>query len=67
MSEQRPERHDRDDPGRGAHSGWEETPRDRVVPGTGSATEGYETEGGTRHGVPLEGVEDDDPDRPDTV
>ncbi|MFC9975574.1 hypothetical protein ACFVH6_32250 [Spirillospora sp. NPDC127200] len=66
MSEQRPERGP-DDPDPGSHAGPEETPRDRVVPGTGSATEGYETEGGTRHGDPLEGVEADDGGRTDTV
>ncbi|WP_037558404.1 hypothetical protein [Spirillospora albida] len=55
----------RDDPadrGPGAGSGHEAQPHERVVPGTGSAAEGYEgpdSEGGTREGDPLAGVEKD--------
>lgn len=49
---------DRDDESPGAQSGSEDLPHERVVPGTGSATEGYEPDGGgTRSGDPLEGVE----------
>jgi hypothetical protein len=63
MSEQTPEepRTDpfaraRDDEEPGAHSGGESQARDRVVPGTASAREGYETQGGTAHGETLTGV-----------
>ncbi|MCO5968462.1 hypothetical protein [Actinoallomurus soli] len=46
------------DRGVGAHSGHESRPQERVVPGTMSAGEGYETEAeGTRQGDPLSGVE----------
>jgi hypothetical protein len=46
------------DRGPGASSGAESRPAERIVPGTGSATEGYEPdEGGTRGGDPLSGVE----------
>ncbi|WP_157406266.1 hypothetical protein [Actinomadura chibensis] len=43
----------------GAASGLEDQPHERVVPGTGSAAEGYEAdaEGGTREGDPTAGVE----------
>lgn len=41
----------------GAHSGAESQARDRVVPGTASAREGYQSQGGTAHGEPLSGVE----------
>jgi hypothetical protein len=54
------------DPDRGvdAHSGHEIQPQERVVPGTMSAAEGYDTEAeGTRQGDPLAGVEA----RPDTA
>ncbi|KAB2350363.1 hypothetical protein F8566_11375 [Actinomadura rudentiformis] len=44
------------DRGPGASSGAESQPRERVVPGMGSATEGYDS-GGTRQGDPLSGVE----------
>jgi hypothetical protein len=40
----------------GAHSGGESEARERVVPGTASAAEGYRTQGGTLHGEPLAGV-----------
>jgi hypothetical protein len=42
----------------GAHSGSESQARDRVVPGTASAREGYQ-KGGTGEGDPLAGVEKD--------
>ncbi|TDD85499.1 hypothetical protein [Actinomadura rubrisoli] len=48
------------DRGPGASSGQEEQPRARVVPGTGSAAEGYEPAdagGGTKAGDPIAGVE----------
>jgi hypothetical protein len=35
----------------------EPTVQDRVIPGTASAEEGYSTEGGTRHGEALAGLE----------
>ncbi|NYV75625.1 hypothetical protein [Streptomyces sp. UH6] len=47
------------DRGPGAHSGLEQEARERVVPGTASAAEGY-SGGGTGAGEPLEGVEDDE-------
>lgn len=58
----------RDDPadrGPGASSGMEEQAHERVVPGTESADEGYESdaESGTRDGDPIAGVEKD----PDAV
>ncbi|MFI1936243.1 hypothetical protein ACH44C_03440 [Streptomyces purpureus] len=40
----------------GAHSGSESQPRERVVPGTASAREGYH-KAGTGRGEPLAGVE----------
>jgi hypothetical protein len=40
----------------GAHSGGESEARERIVPGTASAAEGYRTLGGTLHGEPLAGV-----------
>lgn len=65
------------DRGPGAHSGHESQARERVVPGTFSAAEGYSPgPGGTRQGDPLAGVElhpdrkaddaatDEGPDRP---
>ncbi|GAA2635971.1 hypothetical protein SMC26_34410 [Actinomadura fulvescens] len=47
------------DRGPGASSGSESQPQERVVPGMGSATEGYDSlaGGGTRHGDPLSGIE----------
>lgn len=58
----------KDDPadrGPGASSGMEEQARERVVPGTESADEGYESDAvsGTRDGDPIAGVEKD-PDEP---
>ncbi|MEU5883063.1 hypothetical protein [Spirillospora sp. NPDC047279] len=51
------------DRGPGASSGSESQPKDRVIPGMGSASEGYESEpGGTRRGDPLEGIKLDDED-----
>ncbi|WP_240926106.1 hypothetical protein [Streptomyces sp. JB150] len=41
----------------GAHSGQESQARERVVPGTASAAEGYGPAGGTASGEPLTGVE----------
>ncbi|WP_044386693.1 hypothetical protein [Streptomyces cyaneogriseus] len=46
---------DQDEPG--AHSGSESQARERTVPGTASAKEGYQTEHGTTAGKPLEGIE----------
>jgi hypothetical protein len=48
---------------RGSHSGAESEARDRTVPGTASAREGYQSEGGTAHGEALEGVEKQDEDQ----
>ncbi|MFK4148402.1 hypothetical protein [Streptomyces sp. NPDC004065] len=47
----------------GAHSGGESLPRDRTVPGTASAKEGYQPERGTSAGDPLEGLESEDATR----
>ncbi|MFI8192379.1 hypothetical protein ACIF8T_26940 [Streptomyces sp. NPDC085946] len=44
----------------GAHSGGESQARERSVPGTASAKEGYQPERGTTAGKPLEGVEASD-------
>ncbi|WP_141576911.1 hypothetical protein [Actinomadura sp. WMMA1423] len=54
MDEREPEEH-----GPGASSGREDQPHERVVPGTDSAEEGYESdaESGTRDGNPIAGVE----------
>ncbi|MCX4703661.1 hypothetical protein OG252_48575 [Streptomyces sp. NBC_01352] len=52
---------DHDEPG--AHSGAESQARERSVPGTAGAKEGYQAEKGTAAGKPLEGVDteaDDD-------
>ncbi|MEU8546203.1 hypothetical protein AB0C81_04185 [Streptomyces roseoverticillatus] len=40
----------------GAHSGRESRPRERSVPGTASAREGYQPQGGTAQDEALEGV-----------
>lgn len=40
----------------GAHSGGESQARERVLPGTASAAEGYPSEGGTAQDDPLAGV-----------
>ncbi|MBO2465947.1 hypothetical protein [Actinomadura violacea] len=55
-------KYDPADRGPGASSGHEELPRERIVPGNGSAAEGYEPrEGnGTRDGNPIAGVELED-------
>jgi hypothetical protein len=45
------------DRGPGAHSGQESPAQERVIPGSGSAAEGYSSDGGTRQGDPLAGVE----------
>ncbi|GAA3506164.1 hypothetical protein GCM10019016_132790 [Streptomyces prasinosporus] len=50
----------------GAHSGAESQARERSVPGTASAREGYRTKEGTTAGKPLEGVEADEDDRRET-
>ncbi|MES9542433.1 MULTISPECIES: hypothetical protein [unclassified Actinomadura] len=54
MEEREPEKR-----GPGAGSGREDQPHERVVPGTDSADEGYESdaESGTRDGNPIAGVE----------
>src|SRR4051812_22995155 len=64
MSEQTPSA---EEPGRyararsdeepGAHSGGESQARERVLPGTASAAEGYPSQGGTAQSDPLAGVE----------
>ncbi|MEV6962083.1 hypothetical protein AB0M97_23430 [Streptomyces sp. NPDC051207] len=58
----RGDRYDRargdDEPG--AHSGSESQPRERSVPGTASAKEGYQPSHGTTAGNPLEGLESED-------
>ncbi|MEU9556489.1 hypothetical protein [Streptomyces fumanus] len=69
MSEQTPSSEERDryarargDEEPGAHSGGESQARERVVPGTASAAEGYPPRSGTGtgQGDPLAGVEKDD-------
>jgi len=54
---------DEDEPG--AHSGAESQARQRTVPGTASAKEGYQPDRGTTAGEPLEGVEKRDAARPE--
>ncbi|TDB85586.1 hypothetical protein E1266_35370 [Actinomadura sp. 7K534] len=58
-------RDQQDGPEPGASSGLEEQPRERTVPGSESAAEGYESdaESGTREGDPIAGVEHE-PDEP---
>ncbi|MBP2407074.1 hypothetical protein SNS2_4508 [Streptomyces netropsis] len=51
-----PQERARDERGPGAHSGRESRPRERSVPGTAGAREGYPARGGTAHDEPLEGV-----------
>ncbi|AYN38240.1 hypothetical protein D9753_04065 [Streptomyces dangxiongensis] len=69
MTDQDDHREDRFDRARspeepGAHSGSESQAQERVIPGTASAKEGYQTERGTTAGKPLEGVEaEDHPER----
>ncbi|MGK5543911.1 hypothetical protein ACSNOH_04105 [Streptomyces sp. URMC 127] len=46
----------RDEGEPGAHSGQESRARERTVPGTASAREGYPSRGGTAHDEALEGV-----------
>ncbi|MFI9310736.1 hypothetical protein [Streptomyces triculaminicus] len=46
----------------GAHSGGESRARERSIPGTASAREGYQNEGGTVRGEALEGVRARDED-----
>ncbi|GGW14054.1 hypothetical protein GCM10018980_14130 [Streptomyces capoamus] len=46
----------RDEEEPGAHSGSESQARERTVPGTASAKEGYQPEAGTVAGEPLRGV-----------
>jgi hypothetical protein len=58
--------HDPDDRGPGAHSGQESPAQERVIPGTGSAAEGYSSDGGTRQGDPLAGVEAEPEDAEET-
>jgi hypothetical protein len=62
MAEHKKDRGDRYDRARsgeepGAHSGAESQPRERTVPGTASAKEGYQPDRGTTAGKPLEGIE----------
>ncbi|MGJ5756368.1 hypothetical protein FB563_7124 [Streptomyces puniciscabiei] len=61
MTDQKDHGEDRYDRARsdepGAHSGAESQARERSVPGTASAEEGYLPEHGTTAGNPLEGVE----------
>ncbi|MET9452920.1 hypothetical protein [Streptomyces cinerochromogenes] len=47
----------RDDEEPGAHSGGESQARERSIPGTASAKEGYQPEQGTVAGEPLRGVD----------
>ncbi|MEV5510128.1 hypothetical protein [Streptomyces orinoci] len=63
MARQQPKKTSRDPYGRardpkepGSHSGQESQARERSVPGTASAQEGYQTKGGTSRGEALEGV-----------
>jgi hypothetical protein len=51
------------DRGPGAHSGREDLAHDRKIPGTASVLEGYQTEGGTAHGDPLEGLKIEEEDQ----
>ncbi|GAB2878719.1 hypothetical protein GCM10027074_53720 [Streptomyces deserti] len=44
----------------GAHSGSESQARERTIPGTASAKEGYQPNRGTAAGKPLEAVEAED-------
>ncbi|MEU1894168.1 hypothetical protein [Streptomyces pristinaespiralis] len=55
----------RADRGPGAHSGREQQPQERTVPGTASATEGYES-GGTAGGETLRGVQRDEEEEGDS-
>ncbi|MEU3416408.1 MULTISPECIES: hypothetical protein [unclassified Streptomyces] len=50
----------RDDEEPGAHSGGESRARERTVPGTSGAKEGYQPDSGTTAGEPLRGVEAED-------
>lgn len=68
MSEKESRKPDREprprtEKGPGAHSGAERQARDRVVPGTASAAEGYRTPEGTAGGESLAGVESSDEER----
>ncbi|MGC0337861.1 hypothetical protein [Streptomyces sp. SLBN-8D4] len=58
-SAEEPDRHARarSDEEPGAHSGGESQARERVLPGTVSAAEGYPSQGGTAQGDSLAGVE----------
>lgn len=63
MSEQTPSAEEpdryaraRSDEGPGAHSGGEIQARERVLPGTASAAEGYPSQSGTARSDPLAGV-----------
>ncbi|MFH9087926.1 hypothetical protein [Streptomyces sp. NPDC017673] len=50
----------RDEEEPGAHSGSESQARDRTIPGTASAKEGYQPDEGTAAGEPLRGVRAED-------
>ncbi|MDT0346903.1 hypothetical protein [Streptomyces litchfieldiae] len=53
-------RREGEDPrGPGAHSGREREPRERIIPGTATAAEGF-TESDTARGDPLHGVVTED-------
>ncbi|NVK81806.1 hypothetical protein [Streptomyces morookaense] len=56
MARQQPRKTSREPKGPGARSGRESQARERSVPGTASAQEGYRTEGGTARDQALEGV-----------
>ncbi|MBT2384545.1 hypothetical protein [Streptomyces sp. ISL-11] len=56
MARPKPYKRARDEKEPGAHSGKESQARERTVPGTASAREGYQNEGGTARGEALEGV-----------
>ncbi|MER7216271.1 hypothetical protein [Streptomyces eurythermus] len=55
----------RDEKEPGAHSGAESQARERTVPGTAGAKEGYQPDSGTTAGEPLRGVEAGDRRRDD--
>jgi len=47
------------DRGPGSHSGLEDLPHERRIPGTASAEEGYAPDGGTRDDEAIRGLEVD--------
>jgi len=58
-STEAPESRKATDRGPGAYSGFEQQPKERIVPGTASAAEGYSPHG-TGEGEALKGREKDD-------